>query len=210
VLRRVPVPVLVVPAGCTRVWTDEQPQRVLVPLDGSSLAAEALRPARDLAATLGGELLLLTVVEPMPVYPYETPETIDALETAHAAQAAQYLNDVAADLRSSAGPAASTRIVHGDPAEHICAVARAAGVAAIAMASHGRTGVARLLLGSVTNQTLQHATAPVLVYRPVIVHQTASERAIEKVAAATFAGGSGERARRVTRLATSLVDALAE
>ena len=57
------------------------------------------------------------------------------------------------------------------------------------MASHGRTGVARLLLGSVTNRTLQHSTVPVLVYRPITVHQTATERAIEKVAATTFAGG---------------------
>ncbi|HLZ26877.1 MAG TPA: universal stress protein [Chloroflexota bacterium] len=186
VLLRVPVPVLLVPAGCTRVWTDVHPEPVLVPLDGSSLAAEALRPARDLAATRGGELLLLTVVEALPVYPYETPETVDALDAAHAAHAAQYLDDVAAELRRAAGPGVSTRIVHGDPAEHICAVARAARVGAIAMASHGRTGVSRLLFGSVTNQTLQHSTVPVLVYRPITVHRTASERAIEKIATATF------------------------
>ena len=82
VLRRVPVPVLFVSANCTEVWDGGQPQRVLVPLDGSSLAAEAVRPARELAATLGGELLLLAVVEPTAVYPYEPPETIVALEAA--------------------------------------------------------------------------------------------------------------------------------
>ena len=52
VLRRVPVPVLLVSPRCTESW--DKPQRVLVPLDGSSLAAEALRPARDLAIALGG------------------------------------------------------------------------------------------------------------------------------------------------------------
>jgi nucleotide-binding universal stress UspA family protein len=58
VLRRVPVPVLLVPACYTQVWTDEQqPQPILVPLDGSSLAAEALPPARDLATALGAEML---------------------------------------------------------------------------------------------------------------------------------------------------------
>jgi nucleotide-binding universal stress UspA family protein len=189
VLRRVPVPVLLVPAGCTQVWSDAQPERVLVPLDGSSLAAEALRPARDLAAALSGEMLLLAVVEPIAASPYQYLEAIAEVEGAQAAQAEQYLAKVSAELRSSAAPPVSTRIVHGDPAEHICAVARAAGVGAIAMASHGRTGVARLLLGSATNRTLQHSTVPVLVYRPASVHQTAGERAVERVAANTFAGG---------------------
>jgi nucleotide-binding universal stress UspA family protein len=189
VLRRVPVPVLVVPGGCTPVWTDEQPERVLVPLDGSSLSAEALWPARDLAATLGGGMLLLAVIEPAAVYPYEPPEAIADLEETDVARAEQYLERVSAELRSSGAPPISTRIAYGGAAEQICAVACAAGVGAIAMASHGRGGVARLLLGSVAGQTLQHSSVPVLVYRPVTVHQTASERAIEKVAAATFAGG---------------------
>ena len=52
VLRRVPVPVLLVSAVCTQTWADSQPLRVVVPLDGSDLAEEALGPARDLAVTL--------------------------------------------------------------------------------------------------------------------------------------------------------------
>src|SRR5207253_6772950 len=60
VLRRVPVPVLLVSAVCTpTTWCMDKPARVVVPLDGSSLAAEALQPARDLAVALGGEMLLL-------------------------------------------------------------------------------------------------------------------------------------------------------
>lgn len=187
VLRRVPVPVLLVSPRCTESW--DKPQRVLVPLDGSSLAAEALRPARDLAIALGAEMLLLTVVEPIVVSPYQNLDAIADVAGAQAAQAEEYLARVCAELRSSAGPLVSTRLVDGEAAEHICAVARTAGVGAIAMASHGRTGVARLLLGSVTNRTLQHSTVPVLVYRPITVHQTATERAVEKVAATTFAGG---------------------
>src|SRR5207253_5755743 len=59
VLRRVPVPVLLVSAVCTQTLADDQPLRVVVPLDGSDLAEEALGPARDLAVTLGSALLLL-------------------------------------------------------------------------------------------------------------------------------------------------------
>ena len=69
VLRRVPVPVLLVSAVCAQTWAQDQPLRVVAPLDGSDLAEEALGPARDLAATLGNELLLLGVVEPLAVYP---------------------------------------------------------------------------------------------------------------------------------------------
>jgi nucleotide-binding universal stress UspA family protein len=94
VLRRVPVPVLLVPAGCTRVWTEEQPQSVPVGLDGSSLAAEALRPARDLATALGAEMLLPAVVDPIMVSPYQHLEAIADVAGAHAAQAQEYLAKV--------------------------------------------------------------------------------------------------------------------
>src|SRR5438552_3788206 len=116
VLRRVPVPVLLVSAACTQVWAVEKPKRVLVPLDGSSLAAEAVRPARDLAATLGGEMVLLGVIDPTAVYPYEPPEVIVELEAVQAAQAEQYLATVSAELRSSGAPPVSTRIAHGNAA----------------------------------------------------------------------------------------------
>lgn len=189
VLRRVPVPVLLVPTGCTQVWADEPSRSVLVPLDGSSLAAEALRPARDLVATLGGELLLLTVVEPVAAHPFRYVGSVSDLDATQVTQAAAYLAQVSVELQRSAASPIATRIVHGDAAEQICAVARAARVGAIAMASHGRGGLARLLLGSVATGTIQHSTVPVLVYRPVTLRQTASERVIYRVAAKTFAHG---------------------
>jgi nucleotide-binding universal stress UspA family protein len=79
--------------------------------------------------------------------------------------------------------AVSTRIAHGDAAAEICAVAREVGASAIAMATHGRGGLARLLLGSVTTRTLQQSSVPVLIYRPVEVTRTVLERAVEKVTA---------------------------
>jgi nucleotide-binding universal stress UspA family protein len=81
VLRHMPVPVLLVSAACTQSWAEDLPLRVVVPLDGSDLAGEELGPARDLAVTLGGELLLLAVVEPLAVYPYQHLEAIGDVET---------------------------------------------------------------------------------------------------------------------------------
>jgi nucleotide-binding universal stress UspA family protein len=183
VLRRVPVPVLLVSAVCTQIWAEDQPLRVVVPLDGSDLAAEVLGPARDLAVTLGSELLLLAVVEPIAVYPYQHLEAIGDVAEVQEAQARQYLDKVATELRATGGPAVSTRIVHGDAAAQICSVAREVGAGAIAMATHGRSGMARLLLGSVATRTLHQSSVPVLIYRPVVLPQTPLERAVDKVAA---------------------------
>src|SRR5579871_2633714 len=64
VLRRLPIPVLLVSAVCRRGWEDGKAKRILVPLDGSSFAAEVLQSAAALGASLGGaEIMLLRVVE---------------------------------------------------------------------------------------------------------------------------------------------------
>jgi nucleotide-binding universal stress UspA family protein len=185
VLRRMPVPVLLVSAVCTQTaWAENKPARVVVPLDGSSLASEALRPARDLATALGGEMLLLAVVEPTVVYPDGYLERGVDLETVETQQASHYLDTVATAQRTASSvPPVSTRVAHGDAAAEICAVDRAVGADAIAMATHGRGGLARLLLGSVATRTIHQSSVPVLVYRPVAVRQTVLERAVEKVAA---------------------------
>src|SRR5579859_7665514 len=183
VLRRVPVPVLLVSAVCTQIWAEAPPPRVVVPLDGSDLAAEILAPARDLAITLGSELLLLAVVEPIAVYPYQHLEAISGVAEVQEAQARQYLDKVATELRATDAPAVSTRIVHGDAAAQICSVARDVGAGAIAMATHGRSGTARLLLGSVATRTLHQSSVPVLIYRPIALPQTPLDRAVDKVAA---------------------------
>jgi nucleotide-binding universal stress UspA family protein len=194
VLRRVPVPVLLVSAVCTQSWAEDQPLRVVVPLDGSDLAAEALGPARDLAVTLGSELFLLAVVEPLAVYPYQHLEAIGDVERVETAQVRQYLDKVAAEQRTSDGPTIATRIAYGDAAERICAVAREVGAGTIAMATHGRSGMARLLLGSVATRTLHQSSVPVLIYRPVAVPQTPLEQAVEKIARPSASVSHGARA----------------
>lgn len=183
VLRRVPVPMLLVSAVCRQTWAEDRPSQVLVPLDGSDEAEKALSPARDLALTLGSELLLLSVVEPIAVYPYRHLEAIGDLAEIQEAEAEQYLGQVATKLRTADGVAVSTRITHGEAAAQICAVAREVDAAAIAMFTHGRSGLARVLLGSVATRTLHQSTVPVLIYRPVAVTQTQVQRAVERVTA---------------------------
>jgi nucleotide-binding universal stress UspA family protein len=172
VLRRVPVPVLLVPAACNQHWAENKAQPVVVPLDGSGVAAEALRPARDLAVALGGGLLLLTVVELTMAYPHHSIALGDEHRLAEEERAAQYLSKVAAELRASNAPPVTTRIAYGDAAAQICAVAREVGAGAIAMASHGRGGIGRVLFGSVTTGTLHKSNVPVLVSRPIQPRQT--------------------------------------
>lgn len=184
ILRRVPVPVLLVSAACTRTWAEDQPLLpVIVPLDGSERAQRAVWPARDLAVSLGSELLLLSVVESIAVYPYRHLEAIGDLGELLEARAGHYLDLVAEKLRSDSAVAVSTRIARGDAAAEICAVAREVGASAIAMATHGRGGIARLLLGSVATRTLHQSSVPVLIYRPVEVTQTPLECAVDKVIA---------------------------
>jgi nucleotide-binding universal stress UspA family protein len=170
VLRRLPIPILLISAVCSRVWSVEKPKRILVPLDGSSLATEVLSAAADLATSFGGaEILLLAVVEPgMGLYPgaalHDVPESVRAK-----AQAATYLQSVAREIAASAPGPVTCRAVYGDAAPMIASVAHAAEVDAVAIATHGRGGMARLVLGSVAARTLQLATVPVMIYKPVVL-----------------------------------------
>jgi nucleotide-binding universal stress UspA family protein len=179
-IRRVPVPVLLVSPVCGSDWTHPKATRVLVPLDGSDLAAEVLQPATDLAASLdAAEMMLLAIVEP-PVggYPDEEVQVVSD-PVWEQEQAMEYLETVAAKLASSAPGSITRRIAFGDAAPTIASVARDAEVDVIAMATHGRSGLARLALGSVATRTLQLAKVPVLVYRPVVLRETVLERAVQ-------------------------------
>jgi nucleotide-binding universal stress UspA family protein len=193
VLRRVPVPVLLVPSACNQHWADNNMQRVVVPLDGSAVAADALVPARDLAAALGGGMLLLTVVELTAAYPHHSIALGDERRLVEEERAAQYLCEVAAGLGAPNAPPVTTRIAYGDAAAQICAVAREVGAAAIAMASHGRGVIERVLLGSVTTSTVHKSSVPVLVYRPVEPRKTLLEAAIENLDRRTATSGEGVR-----------------
>lgn len=146
--------------------------RVLVALDGSPLAERALGPAERLVAP-GGKLTLVQVVAPGAVGasvqaayvadPYAAQqlarlirETVDRPRLI--AQA--YLERVASSVRRR-DIAVETLVLEGDAADRLVEAAKAADL--VVMTTHGRTGLARALLGSVTEQVVRRSPGPVLV-----------------------------------------------
>ena len=115
VLRSATVPVLLVPAHSSRAWPTDQPLSVLVPLDGSPLAEEALASAQLLSEAFAAHINLLRVVEP-PAYPlYGDGYTyIPYDEETELAQARQYIDQQVSRLQA-AGRHATGRVVVGQP-----------------------------------------------------------------------------------------------
>lgn len=141
--------------------------RVLVPLDGSRLSRKAI----DVVVRSFGteaEITLFTSVQvpEIPVYgyvPIMPPEVAykPPLETLRH-DATGYLQEIAEHLREQ-GYTVNTRIEIGEPAQAITQAANALDVDMIVMSTHGRSGISRLLFGSVTNRVLSMAECPVLV-----------------------------------------------
>ena len=172
VLARSPVPILLV-----RAWQEEHDvtpltaaPRLLVPLDGSPFAEAALPVAREMAATLGGTIELVQAVEVPHRVPSDTQEQtvryldqeVDGLKH----DAMRYLHGVAERLKDGEASAPPVHVGVGDPVEVISATGRDVGAAMIVMATHGRTGLARLLLGSVADGVLRQERLPLLLVRP--------------------------------------------
>ena len=187
VLREADVPILIVPPAAAAGWTRTDDTRVLVSLDGSELAEAALEPAASLAVALGAGLLLLRVVEPKvygDVYAPSYSSVPEINTEAELVTAQVYLDTVAARLRAQSaanhggGIAISTRVETGQPAATIARVAHETSTLAIALATHGRGGVARLVMGSVATGLLQRADVPVLLVRPAAVARPAPEPAV--------------------------------
>ncbi len=173
VLRRAEVPVLLIPATCERVWAGAGALRVLVPLDGSAFAEEALAPAEALATGREMVLLLVQVVEPPAPIVADGASYIPPFDEETAvALATQYLKRLADSLLARVRTVEIHTAV-GEPAACIAQAARAHQADVIAMATHGRSGLARLVLGSVATGVLARASTPLLLVRPVAVREAA-------------------------------------
>jgi nucleotide-binding universal stress UspA family protein len=167
VLHRATVPILLVRASDTTPAPSDI-RRILIPLDGSPLAEEALPTALALAQRLRVPVRLLTIIEVSGAMPLELAtaafsarrfeETLMRLF----AEAEQHLARSGERLRH-AGVETSTDVRHGVPGAAIVAAAQPGDL--IVMTSHGRTGPARWLLGSVAESVVRQATVPVLLLR---------------------------------------------
>jgi nucleotide-binding universal stress UspA family protein len=165
VLRQADVPVLLVPAACEDAWNIARAGRILVPLDGSAFSEEALPPAADLAAVFGAHLELLQVVE-LPTYPYGAPYATTVFDpTAELEAAKEHLETLALALREQ-GRSVTVRTEVGRVGATIATVARERDADLIAMATRGRGGATRLVMGSVATSVLHHSCSPVLLVRP--------------------------------------------
>ncbi len=144
-----------------------EPLAVLVPLDGSPFAEATLPHAEALARALDARLLLLRALEPPVVTTYEfvvTSMVVGSLEEQRQ-QAEAYLGRVAGKLRDD-GLTVQTMAREGWPADAIVREAVESGAQLIVMATHGRSGVERLLLGNVALEVVRRSLLPVLLVRP--------------------------------------------
>jgi nucleotide-binding universal stress UspA family protein len=203
VLREAETPVLVVPPAASVAWPSEGEVRILVPVDGSALAEEVLAPAAALAAALDGTLVLVRVVEPFYYgYLYGQPyPVVPETEVGELLKAAEADLDALARRLRAEGHRVATRAEVGPAAQTIARIAAEVGADAIAMATHGRGGLARLVMGSVATGLLQRADMPVLLVRPTSIRQpavapadvAATQRASAPLEAASLALTAEER-----------------
>jgi nucleotide-binding universal stress UspA family protein len=184
-IRHTDVPVLLVrpQEGAPHFTSAPAVPRVLIPLDGTEVAEQILEPAIALGTLLGADFTLLRVITPMlrGNCHLATPEThgealIKQLQTLQAQcrlDAENYVERVARRLRAQGLRVRTAVVVREHPAVAILEQARAEGAGVIAMATHGRGGLARLLMGSVADKVLRGAEVPLLIRRPVSVPHAA-------------------------------------
>ncbi len=143
-------------------------KHILIASDGSELAQKAVDQGLALAKALDAKALAVTVTEPLSmVAPGEVAITfpIDEYEKGAAATAAEILSGVAAAAKAAGVACETLHMKDSYPAEGIVAAAEKQGCDLIVMASHGRRGLRRLVLGSQANEVVTHSTIPVLICR---------------------------------------------
>lgn len=162
--------------------------KILIPLDGSNFSHQILPHISRFFPPHQCELVLVRVAphpsgnvglpprmseSGVPMYESER----DILATAHPVYASQEIESIMATLKNElgieavkleeAGYRVTSNIRFGDPAKEIADAAGEADVDLIAMTTHGRSGLNRLIFGSVAEKVMRHAQIPVMVVRPV-------------------------------------------
>ena len=146
-------------------------RHILIPTDGSELAHKAVVHGLGLAKSVGAKVTALTVEASFNVYdvPASQMAKMSAAFDEYTEQvkkhAARVLSKVADEAKAAGVPCETLQVTQDRPYESIVATAKDKGCDLIVMASHGRTGIAAMVLGSVTNKVLAHTTIPVLVCR---------------------------------------------
>ncbi len=170
VVRESTVPVLAAgPNSVEGKDLDGAIRRIAVPLDGSEMAETVLPHVEKLARLLSLEVVLLRVVRMTPwAYgahervPMDTTEIEEALEL----EARDYLKAVE-DRLTAKGIKCSSEVMHGVPWDKIVGYSGKSDDIMVAISTHGRSGIKRLVLGSVADMLIRSLETPVLVVRPL-------------------------------------------
>ncbi|MDB4911739.1 MAG: UspA domain protein [Gemmatimonadetes bacterium] len=147
--------------------------RILVPLDTSAIAEQALPRAAAIAKALGAELLLVLVHEPVPAHGHrDAPWNALGVPMERA-----YLDGKARELESRFGIRVDTEHLTGSPSQTIIALADSRSTDLVVMTTHGHTGLRREWIGSVADTVMRSLDVPVLMLRPIDAGASASATA---------------------------------
>jgi universal stress protein A len=140
--------------------------KILVPTDFSEISNRAFLAAVDLARQLGASVHAIHIVQ---IHPENIPESgkvdMDEIEATEERNANEKLDQLI--QQNAEGVEVSRVIVHGNPVKQITKVVKESNADLIVMGTHGRTGVAHLIMGSVAESVLRSAEVPVMCIKGV-------------------------------------------
>jgi nucleotide-binding universal stress UspA family protein len=141
---------------------------ILIPTDGSPLSTVAVEHSMDFARDADAKVTVLTVVSPFHVFSADSDQLADTraeYERRARMHAGEILTDAQLKAKARGVRCDVVQLESDSPHDAIIKTAEKSGCDLIAMASHGRRGVAAIVLGSETMKVLTHSKIPVLVYR---------------------------------------------
>lgn len=161
-------PLLLVRAGEPEERALARVDRVVVPLDGSELCLSVLPFVEEIAAALGADLVLYNAVPPLDIYPGTelTPARAGGIIDDLMGQGRSFLAQVAGEIEARGKVKARSVVTIGFPVDEIVRVAQEVNAGLIAMATHGRSGVNRWVMGSVADGVVRRSSLPCLLVRP--------------------------------------------
>jgi nucleotide-binding universal stress UspA family protein len=160
-------------------------KHILLPTDGSSYSEAAMRQGIQLAKAIGARVTGLHVILPFQVFTLHTEMVEDSreqYERESKARAEQSLGAIQKAAKEAGVKCDIFSATSPRPYETIIEAAEKKGCDLVVMASHGRGGVERLILGSVTQSLLMHSNIPVLVLRGKAGVSAREEEALAKSA----------------------------
>jgi nucleotide-binding universal stress UspA family protein len=143
-------------------------RHLLLATDGSELAQKAVAQGLDLAKALQARVTAVTIIEPVPAMVSGDASFVAQLQEydrAATAHATRILDALTATAKIAGVTCEVVHVKDQYPAQGILETAKAKGADLIVMASHGRRGISKLLLGSQATEVVSQSSVPVLVYR---------------------------------------------